>query len=61
MYIYNRPTSEYAASVTEGILNYNITKENTAEDMNRVYCVPIGRKTWPEVIRLYKESKSKAV
>ena len=57
MYINNKTAAEYAANVNERVLNYNVNKEASRESLGRAYCSHIGKKTWPEVIRLYKEFK----
>ena len=57
MYINNKPTAEYAVNVNERVLNYRSKKEEIGENSGRVCRSHIGNKTWPEVIRLYKEFK----
>ena len=58
MYINNKSAAEYAARVNERIFSNGSKKETAFENTGRRYCTHIGNKTWPEVIRLYKEYKS---
>ena len=59
MYINNKFASEYAAIVTERILNYNVMREPSFETLGGAYRSQMAGKTWPEVIRLYRGLKRK--
>ena len=57
MYINSKPAAEYAANVNERVFGSNSEKNSLSSLSCRTSYTPFNKKSWAEVIRLYKESK----
>ena len=57
MYINQKHEAGLIASVNERVLNEYLKKSSLNGLSSRASYTPFNKKSWPEVIRLYKESK----